>query len=299
MTSAKDTARAWIEALRAPNLLTVPGDPLAGFLLASLGAPAPAILPAAAAVAAALALYAAGVLGNAWADAAEDARDRPARPIPSGRLTPRAVARAAWILTGLGVGLSAAAGSAAAAAGGLLAALVWTYTLGRRIGLRHPLVMGACRGASVLLGAAAAGQPCAALPLAAAAATALYVTALAWVARDETLARRARDLASLPPLGLLPYLALWLHRSAYGAGAALWLPALAAVATVLATSLRAGRPAGAPSDVPAAIGAWIRALLPLQASLCLAAGSAGAPAAIALLLLWPLCHLAARRVAQS
>ena len=32
------TLRTWLQLFRAPNLFTVPGDPLAGYLLASYGA---------------------------------------------------------------------------------------------------------------------------------------------------------------------------------------------------------------------------------------------------------------------
>ena len=33
----KSATHTWLQLLRAPNLFTVPGDPLAGFLLASGG----------------------------------------------------------------------------------------------------------------------------------------------------------------------------------------------------------------------------------------------------------------------
>ncbi|WP_446038982.1 UbiA family prenyltransferase, partial [Streptomyces sp. SID1121] len=78
--------RAWAELLRVSALFTVPGDALAG--AAALG-----VRPGrrtALAVGASLCLYEGGMALNDWADREEDARDRPHRPIPSGRISPRA-----------------------------------------------------------------------------------------------------------------------------------------------------------------------------------------------------------------
>jgi 4-hydroxybenzoate polyprenyltransferase len=74
---------AWVELLRLPALFTVPGDALAG--AAAAGArPNPRTLVA---IASSLCLYEAGMALNDWADRAEDAVDRPHRPLPSGRIS--------------------------------------------------------------------------------------------------------------------------------------------------------------------------------------------------------------------
>ena len=80
--------RAWLQLFRVPNLLTVPGDPLAGFLIAAGGR---LDSRAACAVVASLAFYAAGLAMNDLADFAEDTRERPKRPLPSGAI-PRSTA---------------------------------------------------------------------------------------------------------------------------------------------------------------------------------------------------------------
>src|SRR6187402_3064887 len=101
------TLRTWLQLFRAPNLFTVPGDPLAGYVLAAYGAFEPAVWLA---VGASICLYAAGLLDNDLADLREDRAERPQRPLPSGAANPRTVALAAAVLTGLGVLLAAMLG---------------------------------------------------------------------------------------------------------------------------------------------------------------------------------------------
>src|SRR5438876_11164896 len=85
--------RAWLQLFRVPNLFTVPGDPLAGFLLATGGRIDARVVFA---ILASLFLYAAGLAMNDLADFDEDRRERPKRPLASG-----AISRgAAWIATG-------------------------------------------------------------------------------------------------------------------------------------------------------------------------------------------------------
>ena len=70
----RSKAMAWLQLLRAPNLLTVPGDPVAGYLLAMHGGvPRMELLGA---VLASLFFYCAGLLLNDVRDLDEDRRDR-------------------------------------------------------------------------------------------------------------------------------------------------------------------------------------------------------------------------------
>ncbi|MCD4825468.1 MAG: UbiA family prenyltransferase [Phycisphaerae bacterium] len=92
---------AWGRLLRVPNLLTVGGDPLAGYCLATGLAAAQGDPPAGpspiAAIFASLLFYAGGLIHNDLSDLAEDRRDRPARPLPAGHIsTP--VAQAVMLL---------------------------------------------------------------------------------------------------------------------------------------------------------------------------------------------------------
>ena len=100
-TSQQPSAiRTWLQLFRAPNLFTVPGDPLAGYVLASYGAFESDVFYA---VGASVCFYAAGLLDNDLADLAEDRVERPFRPLPSGAAKPLTVALVAAVLTGAGL----------------------------------------------------------------------------------------------------------------------------------------------------------------------------------------------------
>ncbi len=58
-------------------------------------------------------LYAAGVTLNDWFDRELDARERPGRPIPSGRVSAAAAGRLGWGLLGVGAAMACAAGAVA------------------------------------------------------------------------------------------------------------------------------------------------------------------------------------------
>ncbi|WP_239150815.1 UbiA family prenyltransferase, partial [Streptomyces sp. SID8111] len=102
---------AWAELLRLPALFTVPGDALAGAAAAGARPGVRTLL----AVGSSVCLYEAGMALNDWADREEDARERPHRPIPSGRIRPAAALTAAGALTGAGLALAAGAGRPALA----------------------------------------------------------------------------------------------------------------------------------------------------------------------------------------
>ncbi|MFE0837841.1 UbiA family prenyltransferase, partial [Streptomyces sp. NPDC058825] len=148
--SGRVGAGAWAELLRLPALFTVPGDALAG--AAAAGArPGPRTLLA---IGSSLCLYEAGMALNDWADRAEDAVERPHRPLPSGRIRPAAALAAAGALTGAGLALAAGAGRPALAVAAPLAATVWAYDLTLKHTPAGPAAMAAARGLDLLLGAA-------------------------------------------------------------------------------------------------------------------------------------------------
>ncbi|WP_246259513.1 UbiA family prenyltransferase [Streptomyces typhae] len=143
--------RAWAELLRLPALFTVPGDALAGAAATGLRPGRGTLL----AIGSSLCLYEAGMALNDWADRAEDAVDRPQRPIPSGRVTPAAALTAAVALTAGGLALAARAGRPALATATALAGTVWAYDLGLKHTPAGPATMAAARGLDLLLGAVA------------------------------------------------------------------------------------------------------------------------------------------------
>ncbi|MBT2490876.1 UbiA family prenyltransferase [Streptomyces sp. ISL-96] len=142
---------AWAELLRLSALFTVPGDAVAG--AASIG-----VRPnrgTALVVGSSLCLYEAGMALNDWADRAEDAVDRPHRPIPSGRITPGAALAASAALTAAGLALAAGAGRRALGTATALAATIWAYDLHLKHTPAAPATMATARALDLLLGASA------------------------------------------------------------------------------------------------------------------------------------------------
>lgn len=170
----------WLRLLRAPNLLTLPGDVLAGFLLAGGGNGNGGWLRLVPAIAASACLYAAGLFFNDLADAATDAAERPDRPIPSGAVAPTAVRRAATVLLLLGILLAIPARATPVA--GLLALSILLYDFAAK---KHPITgpaaMGLCRSLDLLLGAPRPSAPV----LAAALVLGGYICAVTALARRE------------------------------------------------------------------------------------------------------------------
>lgn len=210
--------RAWLQFFRLPNLPTAPGDALAGasvVLLVQGGSP----LQAFAAGAAALFLYMYGLADNDLVGAADDARNAPGRPIPSGAIS----LRAAKFARSLCLFLALLAGGAFRLPPGwwlcaaLLTATVCLYN--RRKGL---WAMGLCRGLSLLCGAVAVlpadpaswklpGVAATVLPMAL--GWTLYIAAVTKLSEGEEApsgglggGRYALGLPALVPLlALLPY----------------------------------------------------------------------------------------------
>ena len=150
-------------------------------------------------------LYAAGMIWNDCADYEEDSCERPQRPLPSGRIDRRRAASVGGRLAAAGVGVAWIAGLYAGPFAGILAVvllgLVLAYNFGsRRVRLLGFLNMGACRGVSLLLGAAVAQSPGQWPPVVvvAAAGIGLYIVWVSWLAVDET-----RREGEGPNIGLL------------------------------------------------------------------------------------------------
>ena len=179
---------AWLELLRLPNLLTVPGDILAGFLLvpralATVGDWAQLLL----AIPAGLMLYGAGLILNDLFDYAEDLRIRPQRPLPSGRIYRESAAAVALVLLWIAAFLAAFFDALPIAIPLILCIILYDTGL-KRIPYLGPVLMGACRAGNLLLGAAAAheGLATSPAPLAAAAGLGLYIAVVTHLARNET-----------------------------------------------------------------------------------------------------------------
>ncbi|MEU8503949.1 SCO3242 family prenyltransferase [Streptomyces brevispora] len=187
--------RAWAELLRVSALFTVPGDALAGAAAVGRRPNRSTAL----AVGASLCLYEAGMALNDWADRDEDAVDRPHRPIPSGRITPRAALTAAGALTVAGLALAARAGRPALTVATGLAATVWAYDLRLKHTPAGPAAMAAARGLDLLLGATATATA----PVASVSAEAPVAAVSAVASASVGASARAVLPAALPAAAML------------------------------------------------------------------------------------------------
>ncbi|MEV6353129.1 SCO3242 family prenyltransferase [Streptomyces hydrogenans] len=314
--------RAWAELLRVSALFSVPGDALAGAAAAGRRPGRGTVY----AVGASLCLYEAGMALNDWADRAEDAVDRPHRPLPSGRIAPAAALGAAGLLTAAGLALASRAGRPALTAAAALAGTVWAYDLRLKHTPAAPAVMAAARALDLALGATATGRgprPTAVTPPARRAAapatsarpgadarTVLRVAAPAGALAVHTYAvtavsrHEARGGSTRVPLGALAVTsalgavtALRTLRKADGVAALVpLLPAALYVGTAGTPLLHAALHPSPPLT-QRAVGGGIRAMIPLQAALAARAGSLGT--AIGLLGLAPLARTLARKVSPT
>ncbi len=291
--------KTWLTLLRIPNLLTVPGDPLAGAFLAAAASPATLAWPAIFQCAlSSLALYSSGLLANDYFDREEDLRERPNRPIPSGRVQPRSVLISALIFSMAAITFAAEAGKQPLIVALLLTAMVWGYNLGlKRWPFAGPLVMGLCRGLSLLLGAAAVGPVAlgSVAPWLAAGFVTAYIACVTAIARNETQTRQTPLWSLWIPASFvfLGLAALTLIRwegtvpilGPHTSGLAFGLSAMAVVWVAVWSGLLAGRPA--PATVQRIVGGLIRGLILIQAALCATTGSIGEVAALAILIAFP------------
>lgn len=289
--------KTWLTLLRVPNLLTVPGDPLAGAFLAAAGAQSaldwPAIFQC---VLASLSLYSGGLLANDYFDREEDRRDRPFRPIPSGAAQPRSVLITAILFSTAANAFAAEAGKGPLLIAMLLTVAVWAYNMGvKRLPFAGPLLMGTCRGLSLLLGAAATTASTAVTPWLAAGLITAYIALVTAIARNETQAGQSRGVSLFIPAtlvlvglsglafvrwdGMVPILTP--HASAFALG----LSAMAVVWVGVWSGLLAG--CQSPATVQRVVGGLIRGLILIQAALCAMTGPGGEIGALAILLAFP------------
>jgi hypothetical protein len=141
--------RDFVELVRAPAALSVPGDAVAGAAAGGALGPRTAGLAAASVF-----LYWAGMAANDWADRELDAIERPERPIPSGRISAQTALGVAAGLTAAGLGVAAFAGGKRALAVAVpLVGAIWAYDTTLKNTAAGPAGMAVCRGLDVLLGA--------------------------------------------------------------------------------------------------------------------------------------------------
>jgi 4-hydroxybenzoate polyprenyltransferase len=175
--------RAYAQLVRLSNLPSALADiglgALAAQALPEHGWSFALLLPASAC------LYSSGMVWNDYFDREQDRRERPFRPLPSGRVAIRNVARLGTVLLVAGVALAFVAGRASGwLALGIVAALL-LYDCWLKRTWAGPLGMGACRFLNVLLGVSAGGSLLWPMGGHLALVVGLYIVGVTWFARTE------------------------------------------------------------------------------------------------------------------
>jgi hypothetical protein len=222
------SARAWLQIARISNTPTTVSNTVAGAVLVDAAAPAGPV----AVVAAAIALfYTAGMLLNDVLDLAIDRRERPERPLPSGRVSVPAAVTAVVVLFAAGELLLLLEGWRPAGAGLALIALIALYDAWHKRNPISPVLMGACRAMVYVVAGLAVADALNEELWGAAAVMLVYLVGLTQVAKAEGsgIAARWPVVAVLVPAVYwakeLPDLAVALLIVAFllWAGYALWL----------------------------------------------------------------------------
>ena len=189
-------ARALLQLLRPANVVTALADVLAGAAVAGAGGTGIGWLLASTAC-----LYAGGIVLNDVFDREIDRRERPERPIPSGRIRWDFAAMLGGMLLLFGAVAALRVNQAALIVAVLICAAVLSYDAStKRMPLVGPVNMGLCRGLNLMLGVAAVPEalgwswPLALLPL-------VYITAVTALSRGEVHGGR-RGIAAFALISL-------------------------------------------------------------------------------------------------
>ena len=228
--------RAYLELLRLPNVFTAAADVLMGCFFFEFLRTEPgrwrnldwrvvAML-----VGASACFYLAGMVLNDFFDRDVDARQRPQRPIPSGRISSGEARSIGTVLMVLGLVLSWTAGyfiggMRAGLVGTALAAAVLLYDAWLKRTPAGPVAMGACRMFNVFLGMSLHPDPWQQIHLAVAGGIGVYVIGVTWFARTEAIAssRLALGLSTLVMIAGLGLLASYPELASPGGIFLMWL----------------------------------------------------------------------------
>jgi 4-hydroxybenzoate polyprenyltransferase len=203
---------AWLQLMRLPNVFTAMADVLMGFWLThETLSPIVVILLL---LAASSCLYIGGMVLNDVCDLEQDRRERPHRPLPSGRIPLKFAPLAAFSLLILG----AAAGCSAAFMVGdsrpaevavALEAAIFSYDARFKSTFAGPILMGTCRMLNVLLGMSASSQPWSNLNWAVVIGIGLYIAGVTWFARREAASSKRAHLTAATVTMLAGMAVLW------------------------------------------------------------------------------------------
>lgn len=185
---------AYLQLCRAANVFTAMADIFLGYLLTH-----DSLQPGVnfgLLLAASSSLYLAGMVWNDVFDREVDARERPERPIPSGRVRLQMAVVLGTVLIAAGCNLALAAGKQSALVAAALVACIVLYDGLLKATPLGPVLMGCCRFLNVMLGASTAADVWALPQLHVAAALGVYIAGVTWFARHEAEKSHRTQLAA-------------------------------------------------------------------------------------------------------
>ena len=297
---------AWLQLIRLPNLLTVPGDPLAGFTLAYFAGiyNDPSNVNLQFCIFASLLFYCGGLLQNDYCDIAKDSETRPARPLPSRLINARTAVYAAFVLFMAGLIAAALVSILTFAIALTLVASISSYnciTKGKVV--IGPINMGMCRGLSLLLGASALGRDCIfnAPVIVSALGLTFYIASVTSIAAKETQTVSLNKNRWLPTIILtcwftILYFTIGIY-NLWSLGAYLVLACISTIWTLYLTINLSSEVT--PKTTQQTVGQLIRNLLLIQAAVISVAGWFGILGAVTLVLAWPISYMLSRRFYSS
>jgi hypothetical protein len=269
------------DLVRLPSVLSVPGDVFLG--VATSGS-RERPTKVAGLTAASSCLYLSGMALNDYADRETDAAERPKRPIPSGRVSPKFALRLAVGLTVAGLGFAYAVGGRRSLGVALpLAAAVWAYDLAVKETPWGPVAMAACRSLDVLMGATHIRKS-----LPAVGVVGGHTFLITTVSRKEAQGgTKGLALGTLAGTTAVTAGAARISLGKSGAGAFGWVRRVAALALVGAHAASMGKAelgaikAPNASNLQRVVGAGVLGLMPLEAGMLAGAGALGRAAVLA------------------
>lgn len=318
MLKQLSTGWAWLTLIRLPNLLTVPGDVLAGCVLisASEGFSHASLF---AAIAASLCFYAAGLIMNDLVDCPLDQKQRPDRPIASGAITASTARVVLVVLYAIALISCTFGGPWMFGVGVALGGMIFLYNrYARRVREIGALAMGCCRALNVVLGMVVAGtiDTWAGERWVVPVWWLAYVASLSWLATREVESRRYGPDRWLPMWiciagGIHTFMAAPVWNSEGNTRALLCL--VFATMLTFQAAIRLGTnpvvklPSGRTRTFdltkihPPAFGLLISALIPMQAAVIVghAETAIGLLVGFMLLIAWPLNRWLAKSFAPS
>lgn len=212
MPAPSTTLHAYAELGRISNLLTVITNVLTGCAIGIASGTWSALNVIGVCIAIAC-FYTAGMALNDLADVAIDRDERPARPIPSGRISPRNAATFIAILFAIGLIVLGVVGMPALLMGGILVSLIIAYDMIHALTPLSVVLMGLCRGMVYVTAAAGINWPLEWFVLGGfACALATYTILFSIIARSETqqqLDRRKWLAILIPIIVLAPMSIAW------------------------------------------------------------------------------------------